>query len=86
MEVLVCRCEHGFTLSENQKAMFPGQEPHLVSRTDAGLIQSFKDGDRRGDGGSTLDVATIPDGAHYRIVSDRGRETVYWSMSEINQA
>jgi hypothetical protein len=86
MEILVCRCEHGFTLSEKQKELFPGQDQRLVSRTDDRLIQSFKDGDRRGDGGSTLDIATIPDGAHYRIVSDRGRETIYWSMSEINQA
>lgn len=86
MEVLVCRCNHGFTLSEKQKELFPGTPQHLVDRTDARLLQSFKDGDRRGDGGSTLDIAVVPDGAHYRIVNDRGREFIYWSMSEIHEA
>lgn len=86
MEILVCRCNHGFTLSEAQKELFPGQPVDSVDRTDSRLIQSFKDGDRRGDGGSTLAIAAIPDGANYVIVSDMGRETVYWSMSEIFHA
>jgi hypothetical protein len=86
MEILVCRCNYGFTISERQRTLFPEVPQNLINRADERLIQSFKDGDCRGDGGSTLDIANIPDGAHYRIIADQGIETVLWSMSEINEA
>ncbi len=91
MKVLVNRCPHGFTLSEAQKELFPElrTNPNMqvsdVSRTDPRLIWSFESGDNRGDGGSSLTIIEIPDGANFRIVPRGGYETIVWTMGELNQ-
>lgn len=91
MKVLVNRCPHGFTLSEAQKELFPelkenpDMEVFQVSRSDPKLIASFEAGDTRGDGGSSLAILEIPDGANYTIAPRGGFETLVWTMGELNQ-
>jgi hypothetical protein len=76
MKIIVNKCNHGFTLSEAQKELFPDG---YVDRTDPRLIASFEAGDNRGDGGSTLVLMEIPDEADgYHIVENDGIETLYW--------
>ncbi len=92
MKVLVNHCSHGFTLSERQKALFPELQttPYMkvsdVNRADERLISSFEAGDNRGDGGSTLAIVEIPDGARFRIISRDGYEEVVWTMGELHSA
>jgi hypothetical protein len=87
MKVLVNRCPHGFTLSEEQKKLFPELEtnPNMrvqdVSRTDPRLIASFEAGDNRGDGGSSLTILEIPDNAHYVVVPRGGYEELVYSVN-----
>jgi hypothetical protein len=83
MLVMINKCPHGFTLSGAQRALFPGVELNQIPRHDANLIQSFEDGDRRGDGGSTLTVVEIPDESHYRVHAVGGVETLYYSATVI---
>lgn len=83
MKVMINKCPHGFTLSEAQKQLFPGVELNQIPRHDSRLIESFENGDRRGDGGSTLTIVEIPDGNHYRVHAENGVETIYFSESEI---
>lgn len=83
MKVMINKCPHGFTLSEAQRELFPGVELNQIPRHDAALIQSFEDGDRRGDGGSTLTIVEIPDGNHYRVHATNGVETLYYSANSI---
>jgi hypothetical protein len=86
MKVLINKCSNGFSLSEKQKAeLFPETPVHLIPRHDGALIASFEAGDRRGNGGSSLAVVEIPDGAVYKIVDRDGYETLYWSESPINE-
>lgn len=91
MKVLVNRCPHGFTLSEAQKELFPelktipNMQPFDVNRADPRLIESFEAGDNRGDGGSSLTILEIPDGASFRIAPRGGYETLVWTMGELNQ-
>jgi hypothetical protein len=84
-KVIVCKCNHGFTLSQRQKALFPGTPDHLVDRADEKLVSSFEAGDQRGDGGSTLVLLEIPKDAHYVISECDGAEKLYWSMSPIQE-
>jgi hypothetical protein len=82
MKLLINKCNHGFTLSERQKALFP-VEPEggyaRVDRSDERLIASFEAGDNRGDGGSTLTLVEIPDGTReYKISALDGFETLEW--------
>ncbi len=92
MKVLVNRCPHGFTLSEAQKELFPELKtiPNMqvsdVSRTDPRLIASFEAGDNRGDGGSTLAIVEIPDGANFKVVPRGGYEELVWTMGELHHA
>ena len=71
MKLLVNHCSHGFTLSERQKTLFPELQtvPYMkvsdVNRADERLIASFEAGDNGGDGGSTLAIVEIPDGARF---------------------
>lgn len=83
MKVMINKCPHGFTLSEEQKAMYPGLAVELIPRHDSKLIESFEAGDRRGDGGSTLTIVEIPDGAFYKVHATDGVETIYYSTSPI---
>lgn len=83
MKVMINKCPHGFTLSERQKALFPGTSLEMIPRHDEKLIASFEAGDRRGDGGSTLTIVEIPDGSHYRVHAENGVETIYYSASAI---
>ena len=83
MKVMINKCPHGFTLSEAQRELFPGLSLEMIPRHDAKLIQSFEDGDRRGDGGSTLTIVEIPDGNHYRVHAVNGVETLYYSDTPI---
>jgi hypothetical protein len=91
MKILVNRCPHGFTLSENQKELFPELKtnPQMlvsdVNRTDPRLIASFEAGDNRGDGGSSLAIIEIPDGANFKVVPRGGYEELVWTMGELNQ-
>lgn len=82
---MINKCPHGFTLSEEQKKMFPDTPMHLVERHNPDLIASFEAGDRRGDGGSSLAVVEIPDGSHYKIVNNDGVETLYYADGPINE-
>lgn len=86
-KVLVNKCNHGFSLSEAQLALFPGVELSMINREDPRLIESFEAGDRRGDGGSTLTLMEIPDEAEgYHIIENDGVETLYWiSGSDLNE-
>lgn len=84
MKVLINKCNHGFTLSQRQMALFPNVSLDEINRTDKRLIKSFEDGDQRGDGGSTLRVVEIPEGASYVITEKDGFETLFWSESEIS--
>jgi hypothetical protein len=92
MKLLVNHCSHGFTLSERQKTLFPELQtvPYMkvsdVNRADERLIASFEAGDNRGDGGSTLAIVEIPDGARFRIISRDGYEEVVWTMGELHSA
>jgi|TARA_B110000977_G_scaffold195535_2_gene274174 hypothetical protein len=92
MKVLVNHCPHGFTLSEAQKELFPelltmpGMRVADVNRTDDRLIASFEAGDNRGDGGSTLEIVEIPEGASYKIANRDGYEELVWTMGELNNA
>ena len=92
MKVLVNRCPHGFTLSERQKALFPELQtnPNMkvsdVNRNDERLIASFEAGDNRGDGGSSLRIVEIPDGAKFRIINRDGHEEIVWTMGELHSA
>ncbi len=92
MKLLVNHCPHGFTLSERQKALFPELQttPYMkvsdVNRADERLIASFESGDNRGDGGSTLAIVEIPDGARFRIIDRDGYEEVVWTMGELHSA
>jgi hypothetical protein len=92
MKVLVNRCPHGFTLSEAQKELFPqlatdsNMRVEDVDRTDARLIASFEAGDNRGDGGSSLTIVEIPDGANFKIAPRGGYEELVWTMGELNYA
>lgn len=81
MKLLINKCNHGFTLSERQKALFPDATDYArVDRSDARLIASFEAGDNRGDGGSTLTLVEIPDRLReYKIRSVDGVETVEWT-------
>lgn len=83
MKILINKCNHGFTLSQRQMALFPNVPLNQIDRTDERLIKSFEDGDQRGDGGSTLRVVEIPDGASYVITEKDGVETLFWSSSVI---
>jgi hypothetical protein len=85
MKVMINKCNHGFTLSQRQLALFPGTPLSEIDRADSRLIQSFEDGDQRGDGGSTLRIVEIPDNAAYAITEKNGVETLYWSESNIHQ-
>jgi hypothetical protein len=90
MKVLINRCPHGFTLSEAQKELFPElrTNPNMqvsdVSRTDPRLIASFEAGDNRGDGGSTLTIVEIPDGAQFKVAPRGGYEELAWTTGELN--
>ena len=90
MKVLINRCPHGFTLSEAQKELFPELKtnPNMrvedVSRTDPRLIASFEAGDKRGDGGSTLTIVEIPDGAKFKVAPRGGYEELVWTTGELN--
>lgn len=90
MKVLVNRCPHGFTLSEAQKELFPELKtnPNMlvsdVSRTDPRLIASFEAGDNRGDGGSSLTIIEIPDGAKFKVCPRGGYEELVWTMGDLN--
>jgi hypothetical protein len=84
MKILVNKCKNGFTLSEEQKKLFPDVSASDISRHDEKLIESFEAGDRRGDGGSTVVLVDIPDKSSYFILNNSGYETVYWSESPIN--
>jgi hypothetical protein len=84
MKLLVNKCNNGFTLSEEQKKLFPDVDVNSIPRHDDKLIASFEAGDRRGDGGSTIVMVDIPDGSKYFILNNSGYETVYWSESPIN--
>lgn len=90
MKILVNRCPHGFTLSEAQKELFPELEsnPQMlvsdVNRADPRLIASFEAGDNRGDGGSSLQIFEIPDGANYKICPRGGFEEVVWTTGSLN--
>lgn len=92
MKVLVNHCSHGFTLSERQRALFPelNTVPYMkvsdVDRANPQLIESFESGDNRGDGGSSLAIVEIPDGARFRIISRDGYEEVVWTMGELHSA
>ncbi len=82
MKLLINKCNHGFTLSERQKALFP-VEPEYgyahVDRSNELLVASFEAGDNRGDGGSTLTLVEIPNNVReYKITSDDGIETLEW--------
>jgi len=84
MKVIINRCPNGFTLSENQeKNLFPGVALQDIPRHDQRLVESFEAGDRRGNGGSSLILVEIPDGATYKVVNQQGYETLYWSESNI---
>lgn len=83
MKVMINKCPHGFTLSEAQKALFPGMEIHEIPRHDERLIASFEAGDRRGDGGSSLTLVEVPDGSFYRVHDTNGVETLYYSKDYI---
>jgi hypothetical protein len=83
MKVMINKCNHGFTLSEAQKTLFPDTPLELIPRHDEKLIASFELGDRRGDGGSTLKVVEIPEGSHYMIRAYDGVEDIYYSASPI---
>jgi hypothetical protein len=90
MKVLVNRCPHGFTLSEEQKKLFPeletvpGMEVSDVNRADPRLIASFEAGDTRGDGGSSLTIFEIPDGAKYKVCPRGGFEELVWATGDLN--
>jgi hypothetical protein len=90
MKVLINRCPHGFTLSEAQRELFPELKtnPNMqvsdVSRTDPRLIASFEAGDNRGDGGSTLTIVEIPDGAQFKVAPRGGYEELAWTTGELN--
>jgi len=84
MKLIINKCNHGFTLSQRQMALFPNVAPSEVDRSDPMLVKSFEDGDQRGDGGSTLRLVEIPDGSFYKISENDGIETLYWSASEVN--
>lgn len=92
MKLLVNHCSHGFTLSERQKTLFPELQtvPYMkvsdVNRADERLIASFEAGDNRGDGGSTLAIVEIPDGARFRIIDRDGYEEIVWTMGELHSA
>lgn len=85
MKVLINKCPNGFSLSEAQaEELFPGVELRDIPRHDDRLIASFEAGDRRGNGGSSLEIVEIPDTAVYKVVDSNGYETLYWSESEIH--
>jgi len=90
MKVLINRCHHGFTLSEAQKELFPelaansNMQVSDVNRTDPRLIASFEAGDNRGDGGSTLTIVEIPEGASFKIAPRGGYEELAWTTGEMN--
>lgn len=84
-KILINKCNHGFTLSVRQLALFPGVPLNEIDRTDDRLIKSFEDGDQRGDGGSTLRIVEIPDNAAYVIAEKDGVETLYWSENNIHE-
>jgi hypothetical protein len=84
MKIVVNKCNNGFTLSEEQKAMFADVDINEIPRHDEKLVASFEAGDRRGNGGSTLVLVDIPDGSSYFILTNEGYETVYWSETRIN--
>lgn len=84
MKVIVNKCNNGFTLSEEQKKLFPDTNAENIPRHDEKLIASFEAGDRRGDGGSTLVMVDIPDGSAYFIINNSGYEMLYWSETAIN--
>ena len=85
MKVIINKCPNGFTLSEAQeKNLFPEVALQDIPRHDQRLVDSFEAGDRRGNGGSSLVLVEIPDGATYKVVDQQGYETLYWSDSQIN--
>lgn len=84
-KILINKCNHGFTLSRRQLALFPGAPLNEIDRTDNRLIQSFEDGDQRGDGGSTLRIVEIPDNSAYVLTEENGVETLYWSETNIHE-
>ena len=77
-------------MSEAQKELFPELKtnPNMlisdVSRNDPRLIASFEAGDNRGDGGSSLAVFEIPDGAKFRVVPRGGYEELIWTTGDLN--
>lgn len=82
-KVLINKCNHGFTLSDAQIKLFPQGTPlDMINRADPRLVASFEAGDNRGDGGSTLRLVEIPDGATYHIVESDGVETLYWVVGD----
>jgi hypothetical protein len=84
MKLIINKCPNGFTLSEDQeKNLFPGVALQDIPRHDQRLVESFEAGDRRGNGGSSLILVEIPDGATYKVVNQQGYETLYWSESNI---
>jgi len=92
-KVLVNRCPNGFTLSNAQRRLFPELEenPKMrdsdVNRADRRLIESFENGDRRGDGRSTLTIVEIPEEADFVIVERDGHEdVVYTTQGRLERA
>jgi hypothetical protein len=85
MKIIINKCPHGFTISDKQREeLFPDTPLAQIPRHDGRLVASFEAGDRRGDGGSSLQLVEIPDGSHYRIVNMDGYESLFFSESQIH--
>jgi hypothetical protein len=84
MKVLINKCENGFSLSEAQQELFPGVPLEQIDRADARLIASFEAGDRRGNGGSSLEIVEIPEDARWVLTNWHGTETIHWTTGELN--